>query len=125
MERVTLIVADARDVLDGLAPTDRPDVVYLDPMYPQKKKSALPKKELRLCRSLVGDDTDSMDLFAAACRAAGRRVVVKRPPKSPPLAPNPDLRFGGKLARYDVYFPHRTAIDDGSATCTADRDSLP
>lgn len=124
VERITLIVADARDVLDGLAPSDRPDVVFLDPMYPQRKKKTLPKKELQLCRSLVGDDADAADLFDVAYRTAGRRVVVKRPPHAPPLAPKPDLRYGGNLARYDVYFSHRTTIDGGSATCTAGRDSL-
>ena len=39
--------------------TPPPDVVYLDPMYPHKTKSALVKKEMRVFQSLVGADEDA------------------------------------------------------------------
>ncbi len=106
LERITFIVDDARDVLAGLAEPARPDVVYLDPMYPLRNKAALPKKELRICRKLVGDDPDAGELLAIAGRVARRRVVVKRHPHAPSLAPDPDLRFDGKQVRYDVYLIH-------------------
>ncbi len=104
LDRITLIVDDARNVLPEMKAAP-PDVVYLDPMYPPKKKTALSRKEMRVCRRLVGDDPDAGELLAIARRVAGRRVVVKRHPHASPLAPAPAMRFQGKKARYDVYHP--------------------
>jgi len=97
---------DSCDALWSLHP--RPDVVYLDPMYPRKRLgSALPGKELQFLRALVGNDDDSQRLFTAAVRTALQRVVVKRPLQAPPLVANPTLSFAGKLARYDAYLLNR------------------
>ncbi len=79
------------------------DVVYLDPMYPVLRRSALNKKKLRILRALVGEDADAAELFEAARGAARRRVVVKRPRHAPPLAPNPDIQYKGSSVRFDVY----------------------
>lgn len=99
----TLVVGDAVDLLTRMSDVDAPDVVYLDPMYPQTGRSALPKKEMRILRRLVGDDSDAGALLEAARRAARNRVVVKRTPHAPPLAPAPSTSIRGKLARFDVY----------------------
>jgi 16S rRNA (guanine1516-N2)-methyltransferase len=100
IDRIELIAGDAREWLGKLPP---PDVVYLDPMYPDQKKSALSKKEMRICRRLVGDDEDAAQTLAAARAAALRRTVVKRHRDAPPLAPNPAVQFKGRAVRYDVY----------------------
>lgn len=105
IRRITLVVDDARRVLARMTASSAPDVVYLDPMYPPKKKTALPKKEMRMCRRLVGDDRDAGELLTVARRLARRRVVVKRPRHAPPLAPHPPIQFRAKLVRYDVYHP--------------------
>jgi 16S rRNA (guanine1516-N2)-methyltransferase len=100
--RLHLIGGDARTILPALAP--RPDAVYLDPMFPPKRrKSAAVKKEMRLLRDLVGDDPDSAELLAISRNVALDRVVVKRPDDAPPLAPDPDASIFGKLVRYDLY----------------------
>ncbi|MFH0912032.1 MAG: class I SAM-dependent methyltransferase [Planctomycetota bacterium] len=102
--RLRLVHADAREVLLHLPEADRPDAVYIDPMYPApRKRSALPGREIRLLRRLVGGDADAAALLAAAQKAARERVAVKRPPSAPPLGGKPSLQFTGKLARYDVY----------------------
>lgn len=105
--RLRLIEADARDVLRELAQgheSARPDVVYLDPMFPPKRKqSALPRKEIQALRRVVGDDPDVNELFELARSAARRRVIVKRPIHALPIAPNPVASHEGKLARFDVY----------------------
>jgi 16S rRNA (guanine1516-N2)-methyltransferase len=102
-ERVTLIDADARTALLGLHP--KPDVVYLDPMFPPKRrKSAAARKEVRALRRLAGDDEDALELFEIASRCASDRVVVKRSDDAPPLIPRPTVSYAGKLVRYDVYF---------------------
>ncbi len=100
--RVTVTSADAITQMQA-GTLERPDIVYLDPMFPTGRKTA-PKKKLRVIRELVGDDPDTTDLFEAAKQIAGRRVVVKRPPKAPFLAgATPVVSHRGKGVRYDVY----------------------
>jgi len=105
VDRITFIADDARNVLARMTGTTAPQVVYIDPMYPPKKKTALPKKEMRICRRLVGDDQDAGELLMIARQVATRRVVVKRHPYAAPLAPRPAIQFPGKKVRYDVYRP--------------------
>nr|BFD39909.1 class I SAM-dependent methyltransferase [Pseudomonas sp. FFPRI_1] len=81
-----------------------PQVIYLDPMFPHREKSALVKKEMRLFRPLVGDDNDAPALLAAALALATHRVVVKRPRKAPCIeGPKPSHGLEGKSSRYDIY----------------------
>jgi len=118
LDRITLVQADARDVLAGWVSNRdgersailsmRPDVIYLDPMYAHERKSALSKVEIRVCRMLVGDDPDANELFVLARRCAPSRVVVKRHRHAPPLAPDPDMSFEGTNTRYDVYLTRKT-----------------
>lgn len=97
-----LLAGSAMEILPTLG--FRPDCIYLDPMFPPKrKKSALARKSMRILRDLLGDDADRDLLFAAAWQAAGKRVVVKRPDYAEPLGGTPDGSFQGKLVRYDVY----------------------
>lgn len=101
-QRVSVEIGDSQSLLATLDPS--PEVVYLDPMYPQKRRSsALSKRSLRVLRVLVGDDQDADQLFGAARAVADRRVVVKRPIHAPPLCREPDFSHQGKMARYDVY----------------------
>ncbi len=105
-KRLHLIEGDARLLLTSLKPA--PEVIYLDPMFPPKrKKSAAVKKEMRLLRELVGDDLDARDLLEISRRVALDRVVVKRPDDASPLAPDPSMSIAGKLVRYDVYLTRR------------------
>ena len=100
---ITITVASGLEVLQNQQ-TERPEVVYLDPMYPHREKSALVKKEMRLVRLLVGDDEDSDALLTAALPVATKRVVVKRPRLAPPLSgPPPSFTLSGKNSRFDVY----------------------
>lgn len=101
-DRLRLLTGDARELLPTL--TQRPEVVYLDPMFPEKRRSsAAVRKELKWLRDLVGDDVDALELFEVACKTASYRVVVKRPDHAPALAPNPVASISGKLVRYDIY----------------------
>ncbi|MDQ7073432.1 MAG: class I SAM-dependent methyltransferase [Gammaproteobacteria bacterium] len=59
------------------------DVIYMDPMYPSREKSALVKKEMRLLHKLAGPDTDSEQLLTTAKKVALKRVVIKRPKSAP------------------------------------------
>lgn len=101
MARMTLLHGDAKDLLPGLAP----EVVTVDPMYPPRRKSALPKNEMRLVREIVGTDEDAVDLMKVALAAAQKRVVLKLPRLAPLMAgtPAPSHQIIGKSTRYDVF----------------------
>ena len=94
------------DALNMLAELPQADIIYMDPMFPAKRKrSALPPKSVRILRDLVGDDIDDVNLLAAARRHAVKRVVVKRPLHAPPLAEDHVALHEGKVVRYEVYLP--------------------
>lgn len=103
-ERLTLVHAPSLTALADLAP--RPEVVYLDPMYPHKQKSARVKKEMRVFQSLVGRGDDADGLLAPAHRLATKRIVVKRPDYAPPLGDVPaHAAILTKSHRFDIYMP--------------------
>jgi 16S rRNA (guanine1516-N2)-methyltransferase len=100
--RIDLRTANALEVLPKLS--EQPDVVYLDPMFPERSKDAKVKQELRLLQ-LLDQKADSPEMLLRAALSLGsRKVVVKRPLKGPflaGLAPAYSLR--GKAIRFDVY----------------------
>lgn len=80
-----------------------PDVVYLDPMFPARRKSAAVKKKFQLLHHLERPCNDAEQLLEAALAAHPRKVVVKRPSKGPYLADvKPSYSLEGKAVRYDV-----------------------
>jgi 16S rRNA (guanine1516-N2)-methyltransferase len=85
------------------AATFKPDVICLDPMFPARSKFARAKKEMTLARMVSGNDEDAAELLALASQVAARRVVVKRPLKSPPLSQGPSFSIKGRSIRFDVY----------------------
>lgn len=99
---VSIHCVDAREVFSKSS--FHQDVIYLDPMYPHRDKSALVKKEMRIIRDLVGDDADSSELLYAALATGCKRVVVKRPRNAPPIVgPKPLRHIVGPNTRYDIY----------------------
>jgi 16S rRNA (guanine1516-N2)-methyltransferase len=105
--RMSFVPGSALALLETLAAgaiEDRPDVVYLDPMFPHREKSALVKKDMRIFRTVVGEDLDADALLAPALAVARKRVVVKRPRHAPWLAERkPSLELAGQSSRFDVY----------------------
>ncbi|MBH5328658.1 class I SAM-dependent methyltransferase [Eikenella sp. S3360] len=106
-ERLTLHHADAATHMPRLAAqTGRPQVVYLDPMYPERRKSAAVKKEMAFFHELVGTAQNDASLFDTARTVAAARVVVKRPRLGEFLCGRqPDYQYTGKSTRFDVYLP--------------------
>lgn len=103
--RLQLMQGDAVAYCRALSAEQRPDVVYLDPMFPPSQKSALVKKEMRLLQQLLhAGERDTLSLLESARVAARLRVVVKRALRSPPLADRaPSYSVSGKAVRFDVY----------------------
>lgn len=83
-----------------------PEVIYFDPMFPQRHKSALVKKELRMLHYIVGADQDAEEYLQMLLRLALVKVVVKRPAGAGKLGGAQALvsgSTGGKICRYDIY----------------------
>jgi 16S rRNA (guanine1516-N2)-methyltransferase len=103
IERMHLQQGDAIELMRQWT-GEPPQVIYLDPMFPHREKSALVKKEMRLFRPFVGDDLDAAALLEAALALATHRVVVKRPRKAPAIeGAKPGYSLEGKSSRYDIY----------------------
>jgi len=99
--RLSVICADASDYL---VEAQIEDVIYLDPMYPEKRKSAAVKKDMRALQMLVGSDQDSQELLKIALQEAKHRVVVKRPKQADPLdGQQPNTAISSPNTRYDIY----------------------
>lgn len=80
-----------------------PDIVYLDPMFPERRKSAAVKKKFQLLHLLERPCENQEELLRAALAARPRKVVIKRPVKGPYLADvKPSHSLSGKAVRFDV-----------------------
>lgn len=102
-QRMQLIGMD--NLTTGQGFIHKPDVVYLDPMYPKTgKQKAQVKKDMQMFQQLVGSDDDADSLLEPALTNAQFRVVVKRPNSAPFLAERePNSQIKSKKHRFDVY----------------------
>jgi len=108
-ERLTPLCADARSFLRLSAAEcgSIPDVVYLDPMFPDKRKAARSRKEMQHLQALLPppNAAELSELMKLALAVAAQRVVVKRPLHAPEIVDNPPPSHShwGKSVRFDVY----------------------
>ncbi len=112
LEQLTELNLIQGDSLEAIAKANEnlPDVIYIDPMFPEKKKNAKAKKAMQYCQQIVGQDLDSESLLKASLSCAKYRVVVKRPKSAPMLGSNqPSSQIVGKTVRYDIYSLKSTA----------------
>ncbi|HLR17647.1 MAG TPA: class I SAM-dependent methyltransferase [Alcanivoracaceae bacterium] len=103
---LTLLKGNAEEVLQTL--TFQPEVVYLDPMFPERRKSAAIKKDLAWLQHLapIASAEEESALLAIARATASHKVIVKRPRKAPYLGGMaPSSQLNGKAVRFDVYLP--------------------
>jgi 16S rRNA (guanine1516-N2)-methyltransferase len=107
LEKISFVNTEARSYLDSL--TEKPQVIFYDPMFPEKVKSAASGKESQLLQALAHGDSDESEaeLAQQALLLASNRLVVKRPLPAPEVLPNPSMSFKGKAVRYDVYLAKR------------------
>ena len=79
-----------------------PDVILLDPMFPEKKKKSLSKKKMQLLQLIEKPCEDEEALLEAALSLRPGRIIIKRPPKGPYLAGyKPTYSLTGKIVRID------------------------
>jgi len=97
----TVLWGNAADLLANYS--GDADCVYLDPMFPaKKKKKAASNKQMQLLQWLAGADCDASDV-AAIAKQNFPRLAVKRPDHAEPLITAPVIQFSSKLVHYDVY----------------------
>lgn len=109
-KRIQLYHANAIELMPKLMiELGKPDVVYLDPMYPERQKSSAVKKEMAYFHDLVGlpEESTDEDLLKTAKQVAKKRIVVKRPRLGKYLCDlKPAYQYEGKSTRFDVYLPN-------------------
>ena len=112
-QRIILHFGNAVDLMQELSTQNgSPDVVYLDPMYPERRKTAAVKKEMAYFHDLVGAAQDEAELLNVALNTAKKRIVVKRPRLGEFLdRRKPAYQYTGKSTRFDVYLPTRPSED--------------
>ena len=103
--RINLVIGDVLKLIDGS--TAVADVFLIDPMFPERHKKALARKEAQILQALVGKGEVGEDeaLARLGLEAARRWLVVKRPLHAPALLPEeePEAVFRGRSVRYDRY----------------------
>ncbi len=104
VERMHLIEGNSIELLANQI--DKPHVIYLDPMFPQRQKTGLINKKLQLIQKLEQPCTSEQELLEVAKNLAPEKIVVKRPLKGTFLAgEEPNYSVKGKAIRYDCYVP--------------------
>ncbi len=97
--RMRLVEDDSIEAMGHLS--EKPAVIVLDPMFPERHKSAAVKKKFQLLQILERPDNGEK-LLQAAFKAHPRKIVIKRPLKGPYLAGiKPNYSLSGKAIRYD------------------------
>lgn len=115
VQNITLVFADSNTYLAQQVENKQyVDVVYLDPMFPQRdqnqqaiKKQAQVKKQMQLLHRLLPEDGE-MDLGDGLLQLAtqmAKRVIVKRPRHAIFLNnTSPQHQWLGDACRFDAYF---------------------
>ena len=92
------------DARDRWRAGGRFDVVYLDPMFGEHPKTALPAKQMQVLAKLAEEMSEEVivELIEKARRIASSRVVVKRRARAAAIG-QPDWRIRARSVRFDVY----------------------
>ena len=104
VSRMELIQGDSIPAMKAMS--QPPDIILLDPMFPERKKSSLVKKKFQLLHMLEAPCPDEAGLLEAALAAHPKKIIIKRPPKGGYLAGvKPGYSLHGKAVRYDCIVP--------------------
>jgi 16S rRNA (guanine1516-N2)-methyltransferase len=100
VERMELHEEDSLIALTKLK--EVPEVIYLDPMFPSRQKSALVKKKFQMLQQLEQPCEEGDEFLEAAIACKPKKIVIKRPLKGEYLGNHkPDYSVNGKTIRYD------------------------
>lgn len=98
--RMTLTEGDSIEAMRTLKTAV--DVIYLDPMFPKRRKSSLVKKKLQVIQ-MIEKPCENEALLLDAAKAAGpKKIVIKRPVRGAFMAgEKPTYSIHGKTVRFD------------------------
>jgi 16S rRNA (guanine1516-N2)-methyltransferase len=99
---------DFFDYLPTLSENERPDIIYLDPMYPSHKKvKRVPRKGMMITRKLIGPNPEALQMVELAQSYARYRVVLKRP-YYVPLSPKAVRAYKTPSVRWEIFNTNTT-----------------
>ena len=104
IKRMEPALSDSIEYLHSISDHNEssPDLIYLDPMFPERTKSGLIKKKFQLLQALEDTATDEKELLLAAINCRPRKIVIKRPLKAEYLGDiKPSYSIKGSVIRYD------------------------
>lgn len=100
--RLTFLQEDSEKFIDKNNLSDW-DVIFLDPMFPEKNKTALSGKEMQILQDLISTEDHGEALLAKVLQNKAKRTIIKRPRHSHDLVHGVTFRTEGKASRFDVY----------------------
>lgn len=100
-----------QNFISTLPPThQQPAVIYLDPMFPPKRKGGIAGRNMQIFHHLFDSiplefEDDDESLLLKALEITQYRVVMKRPRHSPPVSEQvrPSVVLEGRSSRYDIF----------------------
>ena len=98
--KLDLMLGDSLSYLKSLK--EKPDIIFIDPMFGGRKKS-LSQKPLRVLKDLVGETQNKELLFKQALKKAKKKVVIKRHKLDQALSSNFTASFKGHSTCYDIF----------------------
>ncbi len=100
VSRMHVVLGDSTKAMADIS--TEADVILLDPMFPERQKSALVKNKLQVIQKLEEPCRDELEMLYSAVSAKPKRLIIKRPPKGAYLAGiKPDYSITGKAVRFD------------------------
>lgn len=104
INRMHLVHNDAILWLKSLDHTNYPQIIYLDPMFPERKKSASVNKSMSSMHKIIENDDNCQELLGIALKTATQRVVIKRPRSAPKIIEHEvNFSLNGRTCRFDIY----------------------
>lgn len=103
-ENITLLNQDSHEYINNN--TLYFDCIYIDPMFPERKKSAKVKQNMQIMHNIAFNDEKTNELLVENSIQAKRtkKLVVKRPINAEFLAnKTPSSQIKGKSNRFDIY----------------------
>ena len=103
-ENITLLNTNSAEYI--LATDKKFDSVYIDPMFPERKKSAKVKQNMQIMHKIAFDDDtiNAQLLDNAVTTKLAKKIVVKRPINAGYLSTKkPSAQIKGKTNRFDIY----------------------
>jgi 16S rRNA (guanine1516-N2)-methyltransferase len=100
--RMSILEDDAKRVLASGAVGF--DVIYIDPMFPEKSGSAAVKGEMQQMQRFLGKDEDVVELLTLAIDSGCQRIVLKRPARHSWQSPwKPVHVFSNRNSQFEIY----------------------